>query len=247
MTKRILSTALTVLGIVALITPVSAVTTFLFTPTSVEHAKSGSFTLTIIANPQGVKNYTVKAELEYPADIVGVKSFTFANDWLPLVKPGYDLIDNARGVLIKTAGYPGGISGPTVFGTVLFSPKKAGNGTIKVGENSLALDAQSKNVLGSPTKAVVVITAPAAPPAKEATPKVPQEEILPPEATTTPVPPTPPLFDIKIGPAVEQPQKTEILTVAVVAGIALIIAVFAIIYILRSKKIAKKKIGKPQP
>lgn len=246
MTKRILSTALMVLGMVALTAPVSAATTLLLTPVSVEHAKSGSFTLTIVVNPQGVKNYTVKAELDYPADIVAVKSFTFANDWLPLIKSGYDLMDNARGVLIKTAGYPGGISGPTVFGTVLFSPKKAGSGTIKVGGSSLALDAQSKNVFGSPTKAVVVITAPAAPPAKEVTPQVPQEEILPPEATTTPVPPTPPLFDIKIGPAAEQPQKTEIPTVAVVAGIVLIVAVFAIIYILHSKKIAKKKIGKSQ-
>jgi hypothetical protein len=246
MTKRILSTALMVLGMAALIAPVSAATTFLLTPVSVEHAKSGSFTLTIVVNPQGVKNYTVRAELDYPADIVAVKSFTFANDWLPLIKPGYDLIDNAKGVLIKTAGYPGGISGSTVLGTVIFSPKKAGSGTIKVGENSLALDARSKNVLGPPTKAVVVITAPAAPPAKEATPKIPEEEKLPPEATTTPAPPPPPLFDIKIGPAAEQPQKTEIPTVAVVAGIALIVAVFAVIYILRSKKIAKKKIGKPQ-
>jgi hypothetical protein len=229
MAKRILSTALlTVLGIATLTAPVSAATTFLLTPATVEYAKSESFTLRIVVDPQGVKNYTVKAELDFPADIVAVKSFTFANDWLPLVRSGYDLTDNTQGILIKTAGYPGGISEPTVFGTVVFSPKNAGSGIIKAGESSIALDAQSKNVLGSLVKAVVVITGPAAPSAKEAAP--------------TP----PPLFDIKIGPASEQPQQTGMLIVVVVAGIAVIVGVFAAVYILRSKKIAEKKIDTPQ-
>ncbi|PCI29967.1 hypothetical protein COB55_01140 [Candidatus Wolfebacteria bacterium] len=120
-----------------------------FSPTSVSVKKGQTFTLTIGVNPKGVKNYTVKTELNYPSDLLEVKSFTFTSGWMAVAQPGYDLIDNASGSLIKTAGYPGGLSTQATFGTVSFVAKKDGNGSIVLSGDSLTLDANNNNLIGS--------------------------------------------------------------------------------------------------
>ncbi len=148
----ILTTLLGALGVAVLTAPALAATSVSFTPVTVSVRQGQAFTLTIGVNPQEVKNYTAKMELRYPADLLEVKSFIFANGWSPLTQSGYDLTDNANGTLIKTAGYPGGVSSATSFGTVSFLAKKSGNGTISLHSNSFALDANNQNVLsGTPT------------------------------------------------------------------------------------------------
>ena len=127
----------------------SASTIISFTPVSVSARQGQAFTIAIGVNPQGVKNYTVKLELDYPADLLEVGSFVFAGTWMPLSQSGYDLIDNTNGVLIKTAGYPGGLSSATTFGTVSFYAKKSGSGIINLDSSSFALDANNQNVLAS--------------------------------------------------------------------------------------------------
>lgn len=158
-----------------------AATTISFSPTSINVSPGENFNLTISLNPQGVRNYTVKTEVNYPADLLEVKSFNFSNGWMAIPQSGYDLIDNTNGQLIKTAGYPGGMPTTATFGTISFSAKKAGSGIISLGSGSMALDADNQNILASPlAQASVKITAPAAPstpPSAPTTPTAPEEEV----------------------------------------------------------------------
>jgi hypothetical protein len=66
---------------------------------------------------------------------------------MALTQPGYDSTDNINGVLTKTAGYPSGFSGATTFGTITFYAKKAGTGTIKIGNSSLAFESSSQSAI----------------------------------------------------------------------------------------------------
>ncbi len=156
----VLTTLLGALGVAVLTAPALAATSVSFTPVTVSVRQGQVFTLTIGVNPQEVKNYTAKTELRYPADLLEVKSFTFANGWSPLTQSGYDLTDNANGTLIKTAGYPGGVSSATSFGTVSFLAKKSGNGIISLNSNSFALDANNQNVLSGTPAVSFNVTAP---------------------------------------------------------------------------------------
>jgi hypothetical protein len=159
MKKYLLTILLGAFGAMILVAPALAATSVSFTPVSVSVSQGQSFTFTIGVNPQGVKNYTAKIEFHYPADLLEAKSFTFANGWMPLPLPGYDLIDNTNGVSIKTAGYPGGVSSPVTFGTVSFLAKKSGNGTIALSGNSFVLDANNQNALaGASAQTAVAIS-----------------------------------------------------------------------------------------
>lgn len=137
--------------------------TLSLSPANVSVTQGQTFAMTVALNPQGQASYTVKVELSYPAALLEVQSFTFASSWLPLTQSGYDLIDNANGRLIKTAGYPGGLSGPATFGTVSFRAKSSGSGNVALAANSSAFDANSQNTLtGLPVSAVLTVNAPAA-------------------------------------------------------------------------------------
>jgi len=252
--KKIFTIILGWLGIIVLATPALAAITILLAPLSIDVTQGQSFDVVVIVNPQGVKNYTVKVELEYPVDLLEVNSFTFENGWMELSQPGYDLVDNTNGLLIKTAGYPGGVSELITFGTVLFSAKKTGEGIIKIGESSLVLDVENHNVLIGPlVQASVTIAAPpppeeeiippeeeVIPPEEEVVPLEevipPEEEVVPPEEEVVPSPPRP-LFDILIEPVVKQLRKRPSVTVLVVDGILLLIIVAYIIYRRRKKKV----------
>src|SRR3989338_8292277 len=166
--KKILTTiALTILGTIILTAPTLAATLASLSPANVSVTSGKSFNITIAVNPQGVSNYTEKIELTYPADILEVKSFNFGGSWMPLSQTGYDLIDNVGGKLIKTAGYPGGLSSSANFGTVSFYAKKTGSAIIKLGANSLALDANNQNVLNGSPEVSVAVSAPVGAPSTE--------------------------------------------------------------------------------
>ena len=172
MKKTLLTILLGTFGIMALAAPALADTSVSFTPVNVSVHQGQTFTITIGADPQGTKNYTVKTELRYPADLLEVKLFTFTNSWMPIAQPGYDLIDNTNGTLIKTAGYPGGVSSTVTFGTVSFLAKKSGNGTITLNKNSFALDANNQHVLSGTPAVSFNITATASVPTQQSTPTV---------------------------------------------------------------------------
>jgi hypothetical protein len=123
--------------------------------------KGQDFSLTISLDPQSVSNYTAKIELLFPAELVSVKSFSFASNWMGVMQPGYDLIDNAVGKLIKTAGYPSGVSSLIDFGTVVFSANETGIANIQIDSNSAVYDANSQNVISQTlAKTSVTISVP---------------------------------------------------------------------------------------
>ncbi|MBU4368154.1 hypothetical protein KJ575_00335 [Patescibacteria group bacterium] len=188
--KTLFTVILAMFGVSVLAMPALAATSVSLSPASVNVKAGQRFNAVIAINPQGASNYTVKIELKYPADLLEVKSFNFGSNWMPLSQSGYDLIDNENGVLIKTAGYPGGISGAANFGTVSFLTKKSGSGTIAIGNSSLALDANNQNALsGASGNVFVTITAPKPNPSASPTPST-QPAVLSP----TPAPlgePTP--------------------------------------------------------
>lgn len=157
--KKILQFGLASLVIMLAALPVFA-GTFSLSPANVSVKQGQSFNAVISLNPQGVKNYTAKIELKYPANLLEVKSFSFGDKWMPLSQTGYDLIDNVGGTMIKTAGYPGGSVSTVTFGTVSFVAKKSGNGTISVGSNSQIFDATNANVLSGLSQISVAISTP---------------------------------------------------------------------------------------
>ncbi len=185
MKKTLLTILLGTFGMVILVAPALATTSVYFAPANVSVSQGQTFTLTIGVNPQGVKNYTVKTELHYPANLLEVKSFTFANSWMPLAQSGYDLIDNTNGVLKKTAGYPGGLSSATTFGTVSFFAKKSGNGTVVLDSGSFALDANNQNALSGTSIVSFSVTEPASVPAQPTAVTSPSESEEPEVTGTT--------------------------------------------------------------
>src|SRR3989344_7337632 len=133
-------------------------------PVSVSPKVGQTFTVTITTDPSDAKAYTTRANVSFDPAHVSLVSFAFAHKWVPLSQAGYDSEDNAKGALVKTAGYPGGISSPTVFGTATFKVRTAGSSAIRVTADSLVLDSASKNVLsgtqGSTQVTVASVSAP---------------------------------------------------------------------------------------
>jgi len=178
MNKTISTLILGVLGTVVLAVPVLAATALSLSPTNINVVQGQNFNLVTAINPQGVNNYTVKIELQYPADLLEVRTFTLANNWMALSQQGYDLIDNENGLLIKTAGYPSGISEPITFGIISFSAKQTGNGVIKVGDNSFVLDATNQDVLNGVLAQTSVVIASPTPEPSPPEASEPEEEVI---------------------------------------------------------------------
>ena len=147
-------------------------------------------TVHIAIDPKGMQDYTAKIEVTYPSNLLSVTSFDQASGWISIAPSGYDSIDNAGGTLIKTAGYPKGISGATDFGTITFMPIGTGSGTISVlgSGSSIVLDATSDNVLDDSSLSPLSFSVTPAP----ATPATDSSDdtATPPDSTTT-VPPDP--------------------------------------------------------
>jgi len=149
MKKILLTTALVAFSIITFTTTAFASATVSFTPASVSVVQGQTFTVKVNINPQNIKYGAVKMVLNYPADLLMEKSFSFGgnpNTRFSVPKSAEsDLIDNTNGVLIKTAGYAGGVSSSATFGTVSFFAKKTGSGVIKVSDKTLILGA-TKNI-----------------------------------------------------------------------------------------------------
>ena len=135
------------LGLFIFALPVLASTVATLSPSSVNTTTGKTFSVTISVDPKGSANYAEKVEVNFPAENLRVSSFSLGSDWMALSQSGYDLIDNVNGILIKSAGYAGGFSQPTVLGTITFSVLKSGSGIIKIGNNSLAFDIKNQTAI----------------------------------------------------------------------------------------------------
>jgi hypothetical protein len=143
-----------------------AVSTMTFAPSRVNVTAGQTFRVTVSVNPQGVRNYTVKAHIKYPSDILSLQTWKFADDWMPVRQDDSDTFDQANGVLVRTAGYPKGFNAPIQFGTATFVATKNGSGFVHFNpDGSLILDENSANVLGPTNDVTVTIESAAAAPA----------------------------------------------------------------------------------
>jgi len=214
----------------ALATPALAVTTLSLSPPNIAVVQGQSFNIIIGVNPQGIKNYTAKIKLQYPAELLEAKLFTFGNGWMALSQPGYDSINNVKGILIKTAGYPGGISKSVIFGTVSFSTKKTGKGIIKIGADSIVLDGASHNVFKD-TAVQNSLTI-------RASTSFPEEVLPPEEAPEEEIASSPPaIFDILTQPETKQSQRKLLIPIFASVGTLMLVIVGYVIYRKRKRKI----------
>ncbi len=208
--------------------PAMAATTASLSPVSVKAVAGRSFTLTVAVNPQGVGNYAEKLEIDFPSENLEVTSFALSNDWIALPGSGYDVTDNTNGVLIKTAGYPGGILGAATFGTITFHAKKSGSGTIKIGNSSSAFEANSQSAITGSGTAFVVSSAASASSKKVSAQVKPKGLPIVQEATSTIATSTPEAVQPKIN------NQTAAVSEAVSPGypwlwVIFIVAVLAVI------------------
>ncbi|MDD5050729.1 MAG: hypothetical protein PHV93_03230 [Candidatus Pacebacteria bacterium] len=121
------------------------------------NVKAGqTVTVQVSVIPAGESVYTSKVALSYSKDLLKATAFNFAPVWLPLSQPGYDSMDS--GSLVKTAGYPGGISAGKIFGTVTFTALKSGTASLAVANDTEIYNAQNKNVFSANGGAPVQIT-----------------------------------------------------------------------------------------
>lgn len=146
--------AFSIFSVFFFIQTVSAATVLQFLPRTVSVKEGEKFTLTVQTIPNNDKNYTVRMVAEFPPELLSVHSWDYADDWMPLRKLGYDSLDNDRGMLMKTGGFPEGFTSPTVFGTITFIAKKGGTASVRVGMESMILDDHNNNVvaLSQPTR-----------------------------------------------------------------------------------------------
>jgi hypothetical protein len=134
-------------------------------PATVSVTTGHTFTVQVVATPSGSSLYTASAHVSFNPAILSVDGFSFASTWMPVTQSGYDSTDNTGGVLIKTAGFPGGFNAPTTIGTITFTAKAPGTATISAGSGSILLDQNSSNEVagGQGAVAVTVTNAPATP------------------------------------------------------------------------------------
>lgn len=259
--KRYIFTIVPGMLMMILASTASASTGLFISPSSINVKEDQNFDVSITVNPQSVNNYTAKIQLQYPADILELKSFTFDDGWMVFSHAEYDLIDNTNGILIKTAGFPGGFSTLVPFGTALFSVKKDGEGIIKIGEDSFVFDISGKDVFdGFLDETTIKITA--LTPSEEVTSEEEiideedvseeefvvdeeetYEEVISEEATSTEEIATssPALFDILTAPATEQvPKKSSLPTILIV--IFILMPIGYILYRKRNKKLYNEKV-----
>ncbi len=175
------------MGAAVLPLSVLAATNLSFSPVSIDLEPGDDFTVTVSVEPEQAV-YTVKLELNFPAELLEIKSFIFKEGWIPLSQNEYNLVDNENGLLVKTAGYPGGLVSASEFGTISFSAKQAGNGVINISNNSFALGSENQNILNEELAQLALkITTPVlvpeiTPPAEEGIEEeIIEEEVIIPE------------------------------------------------------------------
>jgi hypothetical protein len=180
--KRIISTIAFLTGILGFAVPVLAASDFnISLPSDTIYKPGQTFSANISVSPTE-KIYTVKVQLDYPANLLKVESFSFSSNWMPVSQEGLDKIDNSAGLLIKTAGYPGGLTSVKTIGKVTFKALNNGQGVIQLTSDSFALNAQNTNVTGILGASQITINTPVV---QEGAPQ--EEETIPSEEVVAPV------------------------------------------------------------
>lgn len=114
-------------------------------------------TVNLDIDPETDRVYTVKADIRFPSDLVSVDSWTFNKDWIGLRQPEYDSLNNSAGILVRSAGFTGGVIERKRFGTIIFKTKTEGTATISINGKSFTLDADGNNKNSSNGTATIII------------------------------------------------------------------------------------------
>jgi len=126
-----------------------------FYPATATLLEGNSFSSSVSVNPGSEKIYSVKVVLNYPVDKFEITGFNFSDGWMSGFSPE-DKIDNTNGVLVKTAGWPGGTSDIKSLGTISFKSKVSGTGEVLVSSDSMLLNGQNNNVISLANPAISV-------------------------------------------------------------------------------------------
>jgi len=116
-------------------------------PTSakVSEGQDVSFVVTVL--PERDRDYTAQVAIKYPSEFLRFKSMQYGAGWVPVVRPGYDMHDAERGIIVKTAGVPEGFSQKKMFAVITFETLVSGGGELSFEANSFTLDAFNNNTL----------------------------------------------------------------------------------------------------
>lgn len=148
------------LGALVLLPSAAHAATVELSPNSLSREVGETMALNITVDPAlGETAYTAKVQLTYPTDVLDFESFTLSSDWQALTQAGYDVEDEADGVIIKTAGLPGGFSDARSFGTITFTGTGAGNGAIEAVDASIIFDENNDDIAEAlPTTVAVSVS-----------------------------------------------------------------------------------------
>ncbi|RLC36579.1 hypothetical protein DRH29_04285 [candidate division Kazan bacterium] len=144
--KKIQTTVIFVAALFLLVPFVVNAASVVMSPTEISIEPEETFAITLTANPGVSTVYTTGVNISFDADVVEVTGFSFSSNWVEVKQSGYDVVDNESGVLVKTAGYPGGFSSPKVFGVVTLRSKSEGDAEFNLTNESLMLDETSSDI-----------------------------------------------------------------------------------------------------
>jgi hypothetical protein len=140
-------TMLLSLALLSLVSTAQAATISISAPTdSLVVGREYRLPVKIVLAP-GEKIYSAEVALQASATNLKLVSFQFADEVLPLKQAGYDVFNRTTGQMIKTAGFAGGITGTSLFGTLTIAPTAAGQANLEVVAPSQLLNDQNKNSL----------------------------------------------------------------------------------------------------
>lgn len=127
-------------------------TKFIITPKKLTLAEGQEVMLVVDVVPnENKRNYTARLEMYYPTDMLEYKSFTYWTNWIPVVRPEYDVVDEINGKIVKTAGVPEGFDTKRIFAVMKFIAKKTGSGYVSVQDGTYLLDATNTDTFTNPT------------------------------------------------------------------------------------------------
>lgn len=130
-----------------LITPVFA-SSFSVAPLGIAVKEGDVINVVVMADGEGTQNYTFKSTINFSPELLSVTDWQWSDNWIPITFDEYNSIDNLEGVIVRTAGYPGGITNEKEFGTITFVAKKSGYANFSIdGSNSFVLNIDGENTL----------------------------------------------------------------------------------------------------
>jgi hypothetical protein len=124
---------------------IALASTITLSPSQVTVHQGDSFTVRVNVSAGASPVYTVKMNASFTPVLLTLATWKFNDTWTVLRQAGYDLFDNAQGILIRTGGYPSGFTGNQSYGSATFVAREAGHATLSLTGDSFVYDDTSTN------------------------------------------------------------------------------------------------------